>query len=40
VSYEKPEIVDYGSIEDLTAQLGPGGDPDGSYPRHTTAPAN
>jgi hypothetical protein len=29
VTYDKPEIVDYGTIEDLTAKLGPGGADDG-----------
>lgn len=41
MSYDKPEIVDYGTIEELTANLGPGGADDGGTKRfHTTAPGN
>lgn len=29
MSYDKPEIVDYGTIEELTAKLGPAGLDDG-----------
>jgi hypothetical protein len=39
VSYDKPEIVDYGTIEELTAALGPGGQDDGGTKRfHSTRP--
>jgi hypothetical protein len=39
VSYDKPEIVDYGTIEELTASLGPGGQDDGGTKRfHSTTP--
>lgn len=38
--YAQPEIADYGSLEELTANLGPGGRDDGGHKQfHTTAPA-
>ena len=37
--YDTPEIADYGSLEELTARLGPGGRDDGATKEfHTTAP--
>jgi hypothetical protein len=39
MDYAKPEVVDYGSIEELTANLGPGGADDGGTKEfHTTSP--
>jgi hypothetical protein len=39
VEYTKPQIVDYGTIEELTASLGPGGADDGGTKRfHSTKP--
>jgi hypothetical protein len=39
MDYIKPEIADYGSLEELTANLGPGGNDDGGTKQfHTTAP--
>ena len=39
LTYEKPEIVDYGDLVELTANLGPGGSEDGGNKVfHTTHP--
>ena len=40
MDYAKPQIVDYGTVEELTAALGPGGSDDGGTKQfHTTRPA-
>ena len=39
MDYTKPEVVDYGTVEELTANMGPGGGEDGGNKQfHTTAP--
>lgn len=40
VEYTKPAVVDYGTVEELTAAQGPNGseDPNGSKAFHGTAP--
>jgi hypothetical protein len=35
--YEKPTIVDYGDLKELTAGLGVGNHLVGDFPRHTAA---
>jgi hypothetical protein len=39
MEYMKPEVIDYGSLEEMTENLGPGGQDDGGTKEfHTTAP--
>lgn len=39
MDYKKPEVVDYGTVEELTAKLGVGGREDGGTKAfHTTKP--
>jgi hypothetical protein len=35
LQYEEPKIVDYGSLQDLTAALSSGAFTDASFPSHT-----
>ena len=39
MEYTKPEILDYGTLTEMTAALGPGGSDDGGTKRfHSTTP--